>query len=71
MLSAFREYEDPEEYARGNVDARFNQWMRAQWERAQNERRDGDHYHHSPQPIDSTLALGYVTNDVRMRQITP
>jgi NAD nucleotidase, C-terminal domain len=39
----FAAYEDPEEYARGNVDARFNRWRRVQWEPAQRHQSDNSH----------------------------
>ncbi|KAF9519339.1 hypothetical protein BS47DRAFT_1370749 [Hydnum rufescens UP504] len=69
--SMLADYEDPAEYARGNVDARFNQWKRAQWERAQQQqanddhKRGGEHWggHYNPHHVKSTLTLGYVTKD--------
>lgn len=47
--------EDPELYARGDVDYRFDAWRRNQFEREYTER------------VTANLTLGYVTTDVSAR----
>jgi hypothetical protein len=47
-----RDVEDPTDYARGEVDHRFNAWKRDQYERIYHERSTAN------------LTLGYVTTDV-------
>ncbi|KAF9519340.1 hypothetical protein BS47DRAFT_1379355 [Hydnum rufescens UP504] len=63
LSSTSAEHEYPEEYARGDVDATFNQWKRAQWEHAQQRRGDDDHKKEDKHGGDHEPTLGYVTQD--------